>query len=123
MTMFERKRAHVGFFPWLADYLSPSTFFVLFGCDALKADPAANQNPSRFCDRELDRLAGEAARLQAIDPGAADALWARAERRLVDQAPAVAMYNLLNVDLISARVGNYRFIPLVGMLPDQAWVR
>jgi YVTN family beta-propeller protein len=122
-TMSERDHAHVGFFPWLADYPSPSTFFALFSCDAFKRDPAANQNPSRFCDRTLDRLASDAARLQTIDPGAADALWARAEHRLVNQAPAVAMYNLLNVDLISARVGNYRFVPLLGVLLDQAWVR
>lgn len=109
-------RAQVAFFPWLADYPAPSTFFGLFACDG----PV---NPARFCDRRLDRMVAEAARLQLTNPGAADALWARVERRVVDRAPAVAMYNILNVDVLSSRVGNYRNVPLLGMLLDQAWVR
>jgi YVTN family beta-propeller protein len=109
-------RAQVAYFPWLADYPAPSTFFGLFACGAAP-------NPARFCDRELDRMVAEASRLQLTDPGAADARWARVERRVVDKAPAVAMYNLLNVDVLSSRVGNYRNVPLLGTLLDQAWVR
>jgi len=109
-------RVQVAFYPWIADYPSPSTFFGLFAC-------GAPENAARFCDRDLDRMVAEASRLQLTDPGAADALWARVERRVVDKAPAVAMYNLLNVDVLSSRVGNYSNVPLLGMLLDQAWVR
>ena len=56
----------------------------------------------------------EATRLQAVDPGAADALWARAERRIVDQAPAVGAYSHINTDLVSERLGNYQFSPCAG---------
>ncbi len=90
---------------------------------AAGSSPAGSRNPARFCDRRLDRMVAEAARLQLVNPGAADALWARVERRVVDQAPAVAMLNLLNVDALSSRVGNYRSIPVLGMLLDQAWIR
>ena len=66
----------------------------------------------------------EAARLQAVDPEAADALWARAERRIVDQAPAVGAYSSINTDLVSERLGNYQYNLFAGgMLLDQAWVR
>jgi hypothetical protein len=65
----------------------------------------------------------EAARLEPIDRAAADALWARAERRIVDLAPAVALYNAVETELLSERVGNYQRNPITGMLIDQAWVR
>ena len=64
-----------------------------------------------------------AERVQAIEPSAADALWARAERRIVDQAPAVPAYNIINADLVSERVGNYQYSPASGALLDQLWVR
>ena len=66
----------------------------------------------------------EAARVQAIDPDAADTLWARAERRIVDQAPAVGAYSNIFTDLVSQRLGNYQYSFFAGgMLLDQAWVR
>ena len=94
-----------------------------FSCAALTRGSPANLNPSQFCDRETDRLMAAAGRVQAIDPSAADALWARAERRIVDLAPAVAAYNLISADLVSERVGNYQYSPAYGVLLDQFWVR
>ena len=58
--------------------------------DALTPNSPDNLNPSQFCDREVDRTMAEATRLQAVDPGAADALWARAERLIVDAAEALS---------------------------------
>jgi peptide/nickel transport system substrate-binding protein len=116
-------RTQIGFMAWVADIPSPSTFLHNFSCAAIAPNGPGNENPSRFCDRHADRLMAEAAQLQPIDPSAADALWARAERRIVDQVPAVAVYNRVDTELLSARVGNHQFSPVFGMLIDQAWVR
>jgi peptide/nickel transport system substrate-binding protein len=61
--------------------------------------------------------------LQSTDPAAANTLWARAERRIVDQAAVLPLDNPKNVDFVSRRVGNYQFNPQWGALLDQLWVR
>ena len=125
-TLFDTStQTQVGLIPWVADYPAPSTFLRNFSCAGLVPNsPRTNLNPSQFCDPEVDRLMAEAARSQADDPEAADALWARAERRIVDQAPAVGAYSSINTDLVSERLGNYQYNVFAGgMLPDQAWVR
>jgi YVTN family beta-propeller protein len=118
-----RNRAQIGLMPWLADYPAPSTFLRNFSCEGLIRGSRANRNPSQFCDRRAERLMAAAGRVQAIEPSAADSLWARAERRIVDQAPAVPAYNLINADLVSERVGNYQYSLASGALLDQLWVR
>ena len=119
------KRVQIGPMPWLADYPAPSTFLDNFKCATIVRDDPANLNHAQFCDREVDQLMAQAGRLQAVDPTAADELWAQAERRIVDQAPLVAAYNLLYVTAVSERVGNYQASAsqLFGELLDQVWVR
>jgi ABC-type transport system substrate-binding protein/class 3 adenylate cyclase len=112
-------RSHVdaSVFGWIKDYTAPSTFFrPLFSCDDV-----GGENVSRFCDPRVDALAGRAAR--ASDPATAGELWARIDRAVVDQAPAVPLYSLRQADLVSARVGNYVYNPQFGVLLDQLWVR
>ena len=113
-----QSRVQVGFLPWTAAYPAPRDFLGLFSCAALEG-----QNPSRFCDRHIERLMTAAGRLQAADPAESDEQWAAVERRIVDQVPAVAAYNLVVTDVVSERLGNYHYNPLHGMLLDQAWVR
>jgi YVTN family beta-propeller protein len=119
------KRVQIGLLPWIADYPAPSTFLDNFKCAAIVRNDPANLNASQFCDREVDQLMAQAGRLQAVDPTAADELWAQAERRIVDQAPLVAAYNPLYVTAVSERAGNYQANagPLFGELLDQVWVR
>jgi ABC-type transport system substrate-binding protein len=61
--------------------------------------------------------------LQATDPSAADAAWAQAERRILDRAPAVPLFNPVDTTLVSARLRNDQYSPQLGLLLDQAWVR
>ncbi len=61
--------------------------------------------------------------LEATDPRAADAAWARAERRILDWAPVVPLFNPVDTTLVSARVRNDQYSPQLGLLLDQAWVR
>ena len=106
------KRSQIGLVPWFADYPAPSTFLHNFSCAALIPNSSKNLNAAQFCDPGLDRLMAEATRLQGVKPDAAEALWGRAERRIIDEAPAVGAYSNVNTDLVSERLGNYQLQPI-----------
>ncbi len=112
-----RGAAQIGTGSWWADVPSASQWMRLLGCGAGEA------NPSRFCDPAADRLTRRAARLQSTDPAAANRLWARADRRITDQAPWIPTIQPGWVDITSARVGGWQYVPAVGVLPHRLWVR
>jgi ABC-type transport system substrate-binding protein len=64
-----------------------------------------------------------ATQLQIDDPAAAGALWTKIDRAIVDQAPYVWLVNLIAVQFVSERVGNYQYSQQWGSLLDQMWVR
>ena len=80
-------------------------------------------NYAEFCNPAIDARMHAAARMQPINPQRANRLWAGVDRALVDAAPWVPLYNARSVELVSRRVGNYRFSPIYGPLLDQLWVR
>jgi ABC-type transport system substrate-binding protein/class 3 adenylate cyclase len=104
---------------WLQDFSAASDFALpLFSCGALDGRGA---NVSGFCNARIDRLAAKA----GAEPSAAAAgeAWARVDRAIVNQAPAVPLYTLRAVDFVSKRVGDYIYNPEYGVLLDQLWVR
>jgi peptide/nickel transport system substrate-binding protein len=108
---------------WIADYPSASQWITLnLSCAAWHPPPRLT-NAAQFCDPTTDRWAASATRLQLTDPGAADRLWARADRRITDLAPWVPTVTENETDLVSPRVGNYQYVPTIGALLDQLWVR
>ena len=118
------KRAQAGLFPWFADYPTPSNFFLpLFSCRSFIEHSKNNGNLAEFCDPRTDALMRRATELQASDPLAADASWARVERRVLAAAPAIPLTNPIDSHLVSARVRNDQYNPQLGFLADQAWVR
>ena len=88
----------------------------------LRSRPRSS-NYSRYCDRRTDALIRRAGAAQTSDPATADALWAQAERRILDAAAAVPLFNPISTNLVSSRVRNDQRSPQWGFLPDQAWVR
>lgn len=78
---------------------------------------------SFFCDRSFDARIARALELQASDPDAAVAPWARIERDIVDLAPWVPLFTPSHATITSKRVGNYQHNPEWGLLLDQLWVR
>jgi hypothetical protein len=60
--------------------------------------------------------------LQAADPARAGAAWAAVDRQIVDQAPAIGLLVLQEVDLVSGPVGKYQHNPVWGTILSQLWV-
>ena len=107
---------------WGADYPAPDDFLkVLFSCQSFTPNDPGNANKSEFCDPRADRLMQRA--LKARDPASSNALWARADRRVVDEAAVLPLENPEQIDLVSRRVGNYQYNPQWQILLDQLWVR
>jgi YVTN family beta-propeller protein len=109
-----RSSAAIG--AWRADYPSPAGYLVpLFSC--------TGESIMRFCRPAIDTLIRRAQALQTSDPRASNAVWARIDRAVVDEAPLVTTHVLKTSQLSSKRVGNYQFHPLYTALLDQLWVR
>jgi YVTN family beta-propeller protein len=117
-----RNRAQLGTMGWYSDFPS-SALRYLFSCASFLPESAANRNFSAFCDRGVDAKMARASDLQASDPVRANALWAQADRMLVDRAAAVPLVNQHIVGFVSERVGNYQLHPQRLTLLDQLWVR
>ena len=49
--------------------------------------------------------------------------WEHVDRKTVNEAPLVPLVNPNAMDVISKRVGNYRYSPQLGILFDQLWIR
>ena len=50
-------------------------------------------------------------------------LWRQVDRRVVDLAVWMPLFNPRHIDLVSRRVGNYRWSPQLHLIPSQLWVR
>ena len=84
---------------------------------------AASYNHRWFCEPVVDRGVRRAQALEATDPRAAAALWARLDRLVTDQAAWVPLVNPRAIDFLSARVRNYQHNPAAGLVADQLVVR
>ena len=108
---------------WTADYPSAAQWLTLqLSCGAWHP-PTQVANHSEFCVPAVDRLAERAAELQVTNPSLANRLWAQADRLTTNLAPVVATVTENENDLVSQRVGNYQYVPTIGALLDQLWVR
>ena len=57
------------------------------------------------------------------DPTAGNAMWAKVDRAVTDQAPWVSMFNPKWIDFLSSRVKGYQFSPQWYFMLDQASVK
>ena len=115
-----RTRAQIGFWGWIADYVSPSTFISSpFTCASLSASGSGAPNISRLCDRQLERQIDAALAAQGAQAAAA---WAAADRRVVDLAAVVPHVNSRAVVFTSKRVGNFQNHLQWFTLLDQLWI-
>jgi peptide/nickel transport system substrate-binding protein len=115
--------AQIGTEAWSVDFISASQFLTdQLSCAAWNP-PTRLDNHAEFCNHHVDQLARRAAELGQIDPVAADALWARADRLATNLAPWIATVSENELDLVSRRVGDYRYLGCGACTPlDQLWV-
>jgi YVTN family beta-propeller protein len=97
---------------WIPDYRAASNFFGWGWC---------NWGYGWLCDPALNRQMQEAA--SSPDRAVATPRWAKIDHRIVDLAPVVPIYNPNALDVLSSRVGNYQFSPILRVLLEQLWVR
>lgn len=109
---------------WYADYPAASNFLnVLFGCDSFHPGSDASINIAGFCDKGIDAQMKAAIALGANDPEAANAQWAKIDAAVMEKSPALPLFTPQQVDLVSARVGNYQFSNQNHWLIANAWVQ
>ena len=118
-----RTRAQMGTAVLNSDYPTASSFFAPLTCQSFRPNTPFNPNLSEFCNPATDALVGQALALQATNVHAANQVWARVDRAMVDQAPWVPLWNFVNAQLVSKRVGNFQVSPQWATLIDQLWVR
>ena len=115
-----RHHAQVGFTGWIADFLTPSSFFDPFRCTQFVRHSVDNANVSQFCDRGVDADYDAAA---AASGAEANARWAALDRRVLAASPAIPVFNRRTLLLVSDRLGNAQMHQELGPLLDQFWVR
>jgi DNA-binding SARP family transcriptional activator/ABC-type transport system substrate-binding protein/DNA-binding beta-propeller fold protein YncE len=109
-----RSRVQAGVSSWFADYPGASSFMEIFSCAGF----------AHFCDPHIKARIRRALTLPTTDPYAANQLWARIDRDMVDQAAAVPLITHKTLDFVSKRVENYESSPYpTGVLLDQLWVK
>jgi peptide/nickel transport system substrate-binding protein len=101
---------------------TPDSLLTTLRCSSIRPG-TLNLNLGFLCDRRMDARLARALELQVTDPDAAVGTWARIEKQLVDLAPWVPLVTPWSGDLVSERVGNYRYNPTERILFDQLWVR
>jgi len=119
-----RNRVEAGLSQWSSDYPSPAGLLDgLLGCDAFVPESDASPNISGFCDRAVvEPLIDEAEALGVTKPQAAQRLWQQVDRKVTDLAVWLPLVNPLQVDLVSARVGNVSWSPQSHLMPSLLWV-
>jgi peptide/nickel transport system substrate-binding protein len=123
-TNDSRHRAQVIDGGWSAEYPSADDIIGKLTCRYFTpGDGVETTDAGELCNRALDRQVARAAALQTIDAPAANRLWAQLDRLLTDRAVWLPTVTPNEIDLLSARVANYQYNPVLGALIDQLWVR
>ncbi len=109
---------------WYEDYPAPSDFLnVLLSCASFHPGSDSSPNVGGFCDRSFDASMNRALGMEQSDPAGARTLWGQLDRDAMRQAALVPLFTPKNVDLISARTGNYLFTNEYYLLPYLMWVK
>jgi peptide/nickel transport system substrate-binding protein len=119
-----RHHAQIGISGWVTDVFDPSGFFEpVLTCASYVPASSFNANYAGYCDRRTDVDIRRAETLAATNPGASNELWAAIDRRIGIASPWVPLYTMRWNDVMSKRLGNYQYHPMLGFLIDQAWVK
>jgi peptide/nickel transport system substrate-binding protein len=122
----QNSKNHVqfAFSDWYQDYPAASDFLqILLGCNSIHPNSNSSPNIAQFCNKGIQSQMDAAGTKSITDPTAGNAMWAKVDKAVTDQAPWVAMYNPKYIDFLSSRVKGYQFSPQWYFLIDQASVK
>ena len=109
---------------WYQDYPAPSDFLnVLYGCDSFHPGSDSSINIAGWCEKAVDAEMKQAMLTAVTDDAAANKMWAKIDKEVTDAAPAVALFQPKQVDVISKRLGNFVYTDQFKMLFSAAWVK
>lgn len=109
---------------WYADYAEPSDFLTaLYGCENFHPGSDSSVNISGYCSKPVQAVFDQAALVSVTDKKAGAALWAKADRMMLQDAPAAPLIKMKKIDLVSKRLGNFYNTNLYHMLFSQVWVQ
>ncbi|HZQ65001.1 MAG TPA: ABC transporter substrate-binding protein [Gaiellaceae bacterium] len=109
---------------WYQDYPAASDFLhILFGCESFHPGSDSSINIAGFCDKKINAEMHRALKLEQTSFPAANALWAKIDREVTDQAPMATLFTPRHIDFLSKRVGNFVFSKQFYWLVDQSWVQ
>ena len=109
---------------WYADYAEPSDFLTaLFACANFHPGSDSSINISGFCNKPIEDVLSQAALTSVTDKTAGAALYAKADRMLLEQAPSAPLIQFKKIELVSKRLGNFYTVNIYHMLFSQAWVQ
>ena len=124
-TYLQNSSNHVqiGLTDWYQDYPAPSDFLgVLFSCKSFHPGSDASINMAGFCNQSVEADMDRAYALDVTDHEGALKLWTQIDREVTDLAPAATLFQIHFLDVVSPRLGNFRFHPLYHMMFAEAWV-
>jgi peptide/nickel transport system substrate-binding protein len=76
-----------------------------------------------FCNKAINAQMLAALKLEDTSFPKANAMWAKIDREVTDQAPMATMFTPKHLDFVSKRVGNFVFSKQFYWLVDQSWVQ
>ena len=109
---------------WNADYPAASDFLTaLFGCENFHPGSDSSVNMSGYCSKPVEDVLNQAALTSVTDSRAGAALWAKADRMLLQDAPDAPLITWKKIELVSKRLGNFYTVNLYHSLFSQEWVQ
>jgi peptide/nickel transport system substrate-binding protein len=109
---------------WYQDYPAASDFLhILFGCESFHPGSDSSINMAGFCNKPINAEMNKALKQEETNFPKANAMWAKIDRQVTDQAPMATMFTPKHLDFVSKRVGNFVFSKQFYWLVDQSWVQ
>jgi peptide/nickel transport system substrate-binding protein len=115
-----KNKVPFAFSSWYQDYPAASDFLnILLGCGSFHPNSNSSPNIAEYCGKSVQAQMDQALKIGITDPEAANAIWAKVDHAVVDQAVWVPLFNPKLIDFVSARITNHVFSPQWYFLLDE----
>lgn len=117
-------KVQVSLTDWYQDYPAPSDFlYILLSCANLHPGSDSSINISGYCNKDIEAKMQEALQTAVTDQAAANAMWAKIDEQVMEQAPIAPLFTPKHLDFVAKRLGNYTYSHQSRMLFTKVWVQ